>query len=92
MLINSDHSEPDFIGSHLTFQYNTLTGILQNGNPINVHVDLVQLTSVVVDPAGTEVRFMPPATVPEPASGLIFSLVGALGIALRRRTNVRPAR
>jgi hypothetical protein len=84
----------DFIGTHLSYHDQVLSGVLSNGDPINVRI-YPDATSAVVNATGTDVTFgsssppppNPPVTpAPEAGSALIFSLLaGAYGLALRRR-------
>jgi hypothetical protein len=84
-----------FLGSHLMFRDQTLSGVLLNGDPINVRI-FPDSASAVVNAAGTEVDFGSPGSrptspgpvtpVPEASSGLIFGMaVVAFGLAWRQR-------
>jgi hypothetical protein len=83
----------DFLGTNLSYHDHILSGILQNGDSINVRV-YPDIADATVNGTGTEVRFGragpaspvldPPMPVPEPASALVFGLFAALGLAHRR--------
>jgi hypothetical protein len=80
----------DFLGTHLTYNNNILSGLLQNGDPIHVQV-FADAANVTVNDSGTDVRFVPtspttpaPSPIPEPAPALIFGLLSTLALARRR--------
>ncbi len=94
--------ETDFIGKNLKFQSGVLSGLLQNGDPINVQVS-AQLVNAIVNSTGTEVSFVstvtpPPASsllsaqaqVPEPTSVWIFGVLALLGLSRRYAGRSRP--
>jgi len=88
----------DFLGTNLNYHEHILSGILQNGDAINVPV-YPDIADANVNDTATLVRFgsaLPaaqipdppglgtPAPVPEPSSALVFALLATLGIAGRR--------
>jgi len=73
----------DFLGTHLTYQNNILSGILQNGDPIHVQI-YPENADATVNASGTEVSFLPISSIPEPTSALIFGLLTTLVLARRR--------
>jgi len=82
--------ETDFLGSHLTYKNNILSGLLENGNPIDVRVYLDSAIGAV-NASGTEVSFLEtssttplPSPIPEPTSALVFGLLATLVLARRR--------
>lgn len=96
--------ETDFIGKNLKFQSGILSGLLQNGDPINVQV-WAQSANAIVNSTGTEVSFVstvtpPPASslqtaqpwtqVPEPNSVWIFGVLALLGLSRRYAGRSRP--
>jgi hypothetical protein len=87
----------EFLGSNFVYNDSTyvLSGILKNGDPINVAIH--PMGNIKVDVSGSEVRFSagaappiggPGESVPEPATITIFLLISAGGLARSRR----PAR
>jgi len=87
--------ETDFVGTHLTYQNGILSGLLQNGNPINVQI-YPDFTGATVNASGTEVSFLSssstaplPSPIPEPTSALIFGLVTTLVLARRKMRRSR---
>jgi len=96
--------ETDFIGKNLTFQSGVLSGLLQNGDPINVQVS-AESVNAIVNSTGTEVSFVstvppppasslltaqPQAQVPEPTSVWIFGVLALLGLSRRYAGRSRP--
>ena len=82
--------ETDFFGTHLTYKNNILSGLLENGNPIDVRVYLDSAIGTV-NASGTEVSFLPtssttplPSPIPEPTSALVFGMLATLVLARRR--------
>jgi hypothetical protein len=82
--------QTDFLGAHLTYHDQILSGLLLSGAPISVRI-YPDFANAVVNATGTEVRFSSSATgpippVPEASSVLIFgALGGALALARHRR-------
>jgi hypothetical protein len=99
----SDGGETDFFGTNLSFQDHILSGLLQDGDPIHVQVFgpdgvvneagtevrfLPYSTSTSTPGSGTSTDPSPPR-IPEPATGLIFAALAALGLAHRRSVQDR---
>ena len=84
--------QTDFLGKNLTFQNGILSGLLENGNPIDVQV-YTDFANGTVNSSGTEVTFLPgtvttppPTPIPEPSSVCIFGLLAVLATSrLRNR-------
>ena len=79
--------ETDFIGSHLTYQNNVLSGLLENGDPIQVQI-YPNFTNAIVNASETEVSFVSssstdpiPSPIPEPSTALVFGLLTTLVVA-----------
>ena len=87
----------DFVGTHLTYNNNILSGFLQNGDPIHVEI-FASAVNAIVNDSGTDVRFFSgsssspsspssgpnPSPIPEPATLTIFGLMSFLALGLRR--------
>lgn len=95
----------DFVGSHLSFNNNILSGFLKDGEAINVPVFLAS-ASAVVSVDGSEVQFMPgtastspdpppapnPPPIPEPSSAIVFVVLSGLPHFGRRMLRRRVSR
>jgi len=93
-IYTSQGGTTEFLGSNLVYNDSShvLSGILKNGDPINVAIH--PMGNIKVDASGAEVRFSagppppingPGESVPEPATILVFGLMAAAGLTQHRR-------